>query len=473
MANRCGGVALALFGAGLLNALPVHAAGMYAADRGVRPLARGGAFVAGADDLGAIWYNPAGLADAQQGVLLDAGLTRSSTSFQRELAIRDADGVYQTVTSPTVNGSTPFLPIPTIAGAKKLGDGEWTLAGGIYAPYFSLSQYPETVDGQPSPARYALQGFGSSAVAMAGFWVAWKPPSMEWLRLGAGAQLLTGTISSDLTFSATLPDRVLTAPEDPDFDGRARLKLGPVFAPSASLGVTLIPASFLRFGFSGQLPMVINSSGTLDVRLPSSALFDGAQVEGSRVRVNMTLPGIARAGMELRPSDWARVELAYVREFWSGHDKITATPQDLRITGVVGLPESLAIPAITIPRQFQDSNSVRLGTELSFNVAGKQLDTRLGVAYETSGIPAAYVSTQSLDMDKTTATIGLGLHATRNIRIDVMYAKVFTSTLVVNPTEAAIPRVNPINGNAPFEAINGGTYSAKTDVFGLGIQYAL
>src|SRR5205814_4654165 len=41
-----------------------HGAGLYFSDRGVRPLARGGAFVAGADDLGAVWYNPAGLADA-------------------------------------------------------------------------------------------------------------------------------------------------------------------------------------------------------------------------------------------------------------------------------------------------------------------------------------------------------------------------------------------------------------------------
>ena len=41
------------------------AAGLYYSERGVSPLGRGGAFVAGADDLGAIAYNPAGLADAK------------------------------------------------------------------------------------------------------------------------------------------------------------------------------------------------------------------------------------------------------------------------------------------------------------------------------------------------------------------------------------------------------------------------
>ncbi|HEX4513004.1 MAG TPA: hypothetical protein VH054_05690, partial [Polyangiaceae bacterium] len=48
-----------------------HAGGLYFSDRGVRPLARGGAFVAGADDLGAMWYNPAGLVDAQGTFLAD------------------------------------------------------------------------------------------------------------------------------------------------------------------------------------------------------------------------------------------------------------------------------------------------------------------------------------------------------------------------------------------------------------------
>ncbi|MEM9195941.1 MAG: aromatic hydrocarbon degradation protein, partial [Myxococcota bacterium] len=35
--------------------------GFYLAPRGTGPLARGGAFVAGANDPHAIWYNPAGI----------------------------------------------------------------------------------------------------------------------------------------------------------------------------------------------------------------------------------------------------------------------------------------------------------------------------------------------------------------------------------------------------------------------------
>src|SRR5262249_35607125 len=48
-----------------------YAAGLFLAPRGVRPLGRAGAFVAGADDVHALTYNPAGLAFADKQVLVD------------------------------------------------------------------------------------------------------------------------------------------------------------------------------------------------------------------------------------------------------------------------------------------------------------------------------------------------------------------------------------------------------------------
>src|SRR5688572_4735107 len=74
-------VGLAAFAAPLLWTATSDAAGMYWSDRGIRPLGRGGAFVAGADDLGAIAYNPAGLADAGSSLLLDAALVNVRTEF--------------------------------------------------------------------------------------------------------------------------------------------------------------------------------------------------------------------------------------------------------------------------------------------------------------------------------------------------------------------------------------------------------
>jgi len=80
-----------------LASAEAHAAGLYFSARGVRPMGRAGAFVAGADDLGAIWYNPAGLADAGTSFLADFTWLRFSVDYTRELFITDPDGTQRRI----------------------------------------------------------------------------------------------------------------------------------------------------------------------------------------------------------------------------------------------------------------------------------------------------------------------------------------------------------------------------------------
>ena len=60
-----------------------YATGLFLAPRGVRPLARGGAFVAGASDVNALSYNPAGIALAPEMLTLDFGLPLHSSTYTR------------------------------------------------------------------------------------------------------------------------------------------------------------------------------------------------------------------------------------------------------------------------------------------------------------------------------------------------------------------------------------------------------
>ena len=115
-----------------LAATSAEAAGLYTADRGVRALGRGGAFVAGADDLGAIWYNPAGLADAGTTLFIDLAWMNFSSEFKRKTQVTDASGTVRTYDYPKVDGTTPFLPIPTLGGSYAFGDKkQYTAAVGI------------------------------------------------------------------------------------------------------------------------------------------------------------------------------------------------------------------------------------------------------------------------------------------------------------------------------------------------------
>jgi long-chain fatty acid transport protein len=467
--TRCAIVSLTLACVAATSAT-AHAAGLYFSDRGVRPMGRAGAFVAGADDLGAIWYNPAGLADAGSSFLFDMSWLNFSVSYTRELQVIDAGGAYQRFTSPTVTGGTPILPLPTIAASYAFGARkEWTIAGGMIAPYIALTAYPSTVDGQPSPARYAMGSYNGSIAAIPGAWIAWKP--VEELRLGLGLMAFVGKFQSTITFNANPKDRILGAPEQPEYDAAAQLDISPIFAPSANAGVTWVPSKAVRVGVSGQLPTIISAPAHITMAMPSSVVFDSASQDGTQAHVRFVLPAVVRAGIEVRPVDDLRVEVAYVRELWSEQQSIDITPEGMSIDGVAGMPPKIAIPPITMPRGFQDAQSFRLGGEYRYSIGSYPVAARAGVSYETTAVPPEYLNLSALDFTKWVASIGGSLYVGKHWRFDGVWAHTFANTVYVDPSIAKIPRINPISGNAPFEPINGGTYSASADLFGVGLNY--
>ncbi len=453
-----------------------HAAGLYFSDRGVRPLGRGGAFVAGADDLGSIWYNPAGLADAGTSILFDASWLHFGSDFSRVSNATDANGTVRTYAFPSVRGTTPVLPIPTIGVSYNVPSArELTFAFGAFAPYTAVASYPVTLgDGTPSPSRYSLVSLDGSTLVVTGLWAAYKP--IEQIRIGAGVEALVGTFDSTVVFSACPPQSLVCAQEDPNYDAYSQLKVGPIFAPSGNMGATFVPDPHLRIGISGQLPFHIDAPATVTVKLPNAVEFDHASQQGNQARVKFELPAVFRAGVEGRmragPGD-LRVELAYVREFWTTQHSIDIVPTNITLLNVRSFPSPFAVSPISIPRNFDNSNSIRLGGEYAFVVDGYKLDARVGLAYETSAVPPAYESPLTVDMNKVTLGLGGSVHLGEHWRFDAVYAHVFASTVVVDPATAAIPKVNPVQGNPTptAETINGGTYTASADVIGVGLNY--
>jgi long-chain fatty acid transport protein len=452
-----------------------RAAGLYFSDRGVRPLGRGGAFVAGADDLGGIWYNPAGIVDAPSGLLLDATWLHYTSDFSRQALTTSSTGTAFVQSFPSVSGSTPVLPIPTIAGSYRFGDrDQYAVALGVYAPMTPVTTYPRTIDsGTPAPQRYSLMSLDGSALVVAGAWFAWKP--IEELRVGAGVQMLMGTFRSTVDFSACPPDNLVCAGEAPAYDAYSQLNVGPIFAPSGNFGATYVPMKLLRIGASVQAPFNVDAPAKVDVRLPTAVVFDSASQRGDDARVKFQLPPVLRLGVEVRPLDDAhdlRIEVAYVREFWSVHQSIDVTPSNIQLLNVTGFPSPFAVSSISIPRGGQDSNSIRLGGEYKLPIDAYFLQLRAGVAYESSGIKEAYVSPLTIDSNKVTLSIGGGLFIGKHWRLDAVLAHVFASDVTVTPQEAAVPRVNPVLGNpTQTAAVNGGHYSARADAVGVGMQY--
>jgi long-chain fatty acid transport protein len=285
--------------------------------------------------------------------------------------------------------------------------------------------------------------------------------------VGVGVEMMTGSFQSTQMLSACPPQSLVCASEEPTYDALSEVKAGPILAPSGNAGVIFEVTPQVRVGLSGQLPFHIDAPAKLTVRLPDAPEFDGAYQQGDKAHVRFDLPGVARVGIEVRPLEGLRVELAYVREFWSTHSTIQVVPDGLQLYGVAGFPSPFSVGSITIPRHFHDTSSVRLGGE--YWLAGSPIILRAGLAYEESAIPAAYLQPLTVDLDKITTSIGVGLKLGSRWRLDALYAHVFGLDTTVPPDRAAVPLVNPVQGNAvPAAGMNGGSYRARADLFGLG-----
>ncbi|MBI4956295.1 MAG: outer membrane protein transport protein [Myxococcales bacterium] len=449
--------------------------GLYFSERGVRPLARGGAFVAGADDLGAIWYNPAGVYDAGDEFLLDATWLHFETQHQRRAIVEQSDpntgavvARYEQTFAP-VDGVSPVLPIPTIAGSFR-PHPDWAVAFGVLAPDAAITSFPEEVDGGPAPQRYALITLDGSLLLIAGAWAAWAP--VPEVRVGLGVEALVGKFVSTVMSSACIPDRFFCAQEQPSWDTEAQLAAGPIFAPSVNLGATFLPHPEVRLGLGFHLPFWVRAPGSFVARLPSTPVFETAYQEGSDVSVAFDLPWTLHLGVEWRPVERLRLELSGSVEGWSMHDSITVTPEGAALRGVVGLPDPYYIPTQVIPRGFQESGSVRLGGEYGIPIATYQLDVRGGLGFETSAIPSEYLSALTVDMNKVTLGMGVGFHVA-GWRFDLTYAHIFGLDVDVDPETAQIPLLTPVNANMPARphTINGGSYSANANILGVGLTH--
>lgn len=452
--------------------LTASAGGFYLVDRGVRPLGRGGAFVAGADDGHAVWYNPAGLTEAGNGLLLDASLVLFSNTYTRSAR---PDASMPPVAFRPVEGSGAPLPIPTLVFTHDFGLRNFRFAAGAYAPYAALPTYDDSRD---APQRYSLVTLDGSLLAVAGVWAAWKPHPV--VSVGAGFQLLAGSFVSQLSFSAC-PATVTCAPEDPDWDSRAQLAVGPIISPTGSFGVRLNPHRVVSIGASFNLPIAVDSDATLKVRLPSASFYEGARVEGESARVSFTLAPIARVGVEVRPTETTRVEVAAVWEGWSVHDSIALHPNGIRITNVRGVG-TYEVGDVALVRRFEDVWSVRLGAEHGLTFGEWGLTLRGGFSYETSATPAEYTSVLTFDAAKSTLSLGASLTRGR-LRLDAVYAHTFWGPVETAPCayEPSAPQrcqglypTAPFRtgANAPRYTVNGGTYEPSLNVLGLGVRYA-
>jgi long-chain fatty acid transport protein len=449
------------------------AAGLYFGDRGVRPLGRAGAFVAGADDLGAVAYNPAGVFDAGSQFLFDASWVRFGNEYTRRAWVEQRDPNTGEVLGgservfPTVSGESAVLPLPTVVGSLRLRD-DLVLAMGAFAPYAAIMSYPELLGGKPAPQRYSLLTLEGSGLGFVGAWLGWKPHE-RW-RVGAGVELLVGKFAATTMFSACIPDRFLCAPEQPEWDTLMQITAGPIVAPSGVLGAKFLATPRVTVGASVHAPFFVRAPVTVRSRLPTTATFATAIQEGDRGSIAFELPWSASLGVQVRPLDALAVELAASVQGWGMHDAIRVSPDEVVLRNVVGFPDPYKLPTQRLERGFRDAVAVRLGGEYRLDLGDVALTLRGGASFESSAVPPDKITVLTVDGPKATVSVGTGVGVGR-WRFDAVYAHVFVGTTDLDPRDARAPLLVPVQANAAPYYVNGGRYVSSGDVLGLGLTY--
>lgn len=466
----------------------VHAAGLFVGTHGARPTALGGAFVAGADDLNALYYNPAGVVLAQSApdgyaVLFDAGLVLQHVAYTRN----DAGFIRPTVHADggAFSGAPPVLP--QVAFAKKWSGrlGSIALGLGLWTPYSSLARYPEgdyateeTRRQVPdtAPQRYQLVGLHDGSVSQATLAAVIHPVAsfsvlQDRLQFGLGPQLLLMQFRAKLMLNGC--PSVNCAPENPDYDA---LVLAQAFSlsPSMNLGVLWQPFASMRLGFSFQLPFFVRSlQGQVTTRLPAAELFNGAQVQGQDADFAMDLAPVLRLGAAF----WLwqkrlRLEAAYTAEFWSIQDRLTVVPRNVRLVQVKGF-DTYNLGPMAIDRQMQNTHAVHLGIEAVF---WKHLGARLGGMFESGAMPTATMSVFSPDGPKGLMALGAFFPGVRFAaavwRFDLGYARIIQADRTVLPEDSRLTAQNPLRpvlGLAPGQGgVGGGEYQVSYDLITVG-----
>ncbi len=455
------------------------AGGFFLTDRGTRQLGRGYAFVAGADDPFALWYNPAGLAASGQQLSFDLNWTLLDASFSRI----DSGGNEL----PTVDADPRPLPVPTLAFSQPVHE-QWTLGIGLSAMNIVPLEWPAGIDAQgspcspsdpecgPAPQRYSLLSLGRTVLFNLAAGAAYTPldsPSRGTLSLGAGLQLMMGPLEVQTTLSGC-EGFICTQPENPEWDAVVRYRDPWVMEPVITGGAQYT-WRWLRAGASVTWwPRPLKGDADVDVRLPSAAIFDRAEISGDQAEISVPFPLTLRTGIEVRPIAPLRIETALVWERWSKQRNISVEANGIDVLNVIGIGD-YEVGTIDIPRQMNDTWSLRIGGD--YDLIDDRLTLRSGFNYENSSFDDAYLTPLTIDSRKFLLALGVGVRVGPGVWLDAAYGHVFLQNRSVRNSQ--VPQLTPIRpprseSEPPPDGaifVGNGDYNLRAHTVGISVRW--
>jgi hypothetical protein len=263
------------------------------------------------------------------------------------------------------------------------------------------------------------------------------------------------------------------------------------FTFNAIVGAWLRPAPSLQFGLAGQVvPANIVTHSTLTLTAIDKALlgdittYRGVNMAND-VTVKLPLPLLVRGGGRYRHLADGRelfdLELDVEYETWSRANAFTVDSSGLVAKA---LNQTVTIGTITVPKQWKDVLSVKLGGD--FNLVPDRWTLRAGVYYETAAAPSAYANVDFPAGPQLGGALGTSILLHRwevaltyqlRYQLSVTGAEADARVYQQTPSSScAPPYTDPNTCNAnylgqPSPAVNAGTYAATSHLVSLAVVY--
>jgi long-chain fatty acid transport protein len=436
-----------------------HAQGFGIYEQGACVMSRGGAGVAEpCDDGSAIYVNPAGLATGK-GITISGGATFifGSGTFTSDSG---------TATPLEVGKGAP----PVHAYFRYGVSDKLALGLGLYVPYGLRIAWPPDFGGRFISGDSRLTTvYVQPTLAYA------VTPSIS---IGGGLTIARGSVElnrrEDLSRVplgiATLTFATLVGTQT-DFENTS-LSASGAMGVGANLGVVVKANERLRLGvrYLTQVTLHYDGSATFtpiaaDYRvtkpnvlglpvgapLNASVALVQASLENQPVSTDIDMPAQLVAGLSAGVTRRLKIFADYQWIQWSAFDTVT-------------LDFSKSIPPDErLPQSYRDTNAVRIGARFEISPV---LRLSGGYFHNQAAAPDENVTPLLPDAARHHFTAGLGFTLRRTATVDLAYQ-------FVRHDDRRGRIVNPVSGETPTVALNGGVYRSRGDLLGITVTFRL
>lgn len=342
-----------------------------------RGAAVAGAFSATADDVSAVWYNPAGITQLGGTHVMGGATTYGSNGvkFKFDNGISDRSESYA-------------IPTPYFYASHKLNDKVW-LGMGLFSPFGLEAEYSKTWEG-----RYNTYYSGNIATEFntnlvykvsdslsIGLGISLQQFEVEFKqKINAGAVYLQG--------GGSITDPLYTSLSEIDMDQKLFANEESGFRYNLSL----------LYNVNDKLSFGANYRSEVDYTLEGDATYKdvpaifSSQLHNSNVSGDITLPMVIWTGIAYKVTPKLTLETDLVMTGWSSYNKL-----EFDIENSLGTQ--------TIDKDWEDVYSIRIGADYN---ATDILALRVGYLYDESPIPSDTIDYAMPSTDRHMLTTGLG-----------------------------------------------------------------